>query len=105
MPDHYLCHRLGLQPHSVFVPLVLLLRLFARYCHDGFAVAIHCQTDTVKTSPSSVTSGIGKTSIEIPLIEFSGTAMYTGFAAVDRLGDLGALQTADALQYGFSTAY
>ena len=58
-----------------------------------------------KISPSAVTSGIAKTSIEIDLMRFFVMAVYTGFPAVDQLGFLGALQTAHALQYWFKTAY
>ena len=48
MPNQCLRHGLGLQPHSVLVPLVLVLGFFARNRHHVSAVAVDCQNNTIK---------------------------------------------------------
>ena len=93
MADHCLHHGLRLQPHSVLVPLVLLL---------GTATMNPLWRLTAKitqsqTSPCTVTSGVAMTSIEIDLMKLLGMAVYTGFPAVDRLGCAVARHTARAL--------
>ena len=92
MPDPCVRHSLGLQRHSVVVPLVLLRGLFAWDRHDVSAAKM----TQSQTSPSMVTSGIAKTFIEINPMGLSRMALYTGLPAVDRLGCLVALQTAHA---------
>ena len=87
IPDHDVSDSPGLQPHSMFVLLVLLLELLARDGDDVPTVPVQKGGGTQSyVSPSTVTSGMANTSMAMDLIGASSIAVYTGLPVVEWFG-------------------